>query len=158
MVRGRIKAHSTRGWQPLQQPQLRFAGTLTHLRHTTTPKETRMPIQPIEIDRGDYEEYFVAPEKRLEGNPKQQVWLRYTDPSGRFFAGTWASEAGKWKIAYTEEEYCELLEGESVITDASGNSQRVSAGDRFVIPRDFTGSWEVVRARKKIFVIYEKGD
>jgi uncharacterized cupin superfamily protein len=117
-----------------------------------------MPVQSFDIDSGDYEEYFVAPEKRLDGNPKQQVWVRYSDASGRFFAGTWASEPGKWKIAYTEEEYCELLEGESVITDASGNSKRVRAGDRFVIPRGFTGSWEVVRATKKIFVIYEKGE
>jgi uncharacterized protein len=116
-----------------------------------------MPLQLFDIDSGDYEEYFVAPEKQLEGNPKQQVWLRYTDSSGKFFAGTWASEAGKWKIEYTEEEYCELLEGESVITDSSGNAQRVRAGDRFVIPSGFTGTWEVVKPTKKIFVIYEMG-
>ncbi len=116
-----------------------------------------MPVHVIDKDSGDYEEYFVAPEKRLAGNPKQQVWLRYTDPSGKFMAGTWASEAGKWKIAYTEEEYCELLEGESIITDAAGNSRRVRAGDRVVIPRGFTGSWEVVTPTKKIFVIYEAG-
>ncbi len=117
-----------------------------------------MPVHILDIEAGDCEEYFVAPEKRLEGNPKQKVWLRYTDPSGKFFAGTWASEVGKWRIAYTEEEYCELLEGESVITDSEGNAQRVRAGDRFVIPRGFTGSWEVVTPTKKIFAIYETGD
>lgn len=116
-----------------------------------------MPIRLLADNAGDYDEYFLAPEKRLAGNPKQQVWLQYTDPSGRFFAGVWASGPGKWKVAYTEEEYCEILAGESVITDDTGDAATVRAGDRFVVPRGFTGTWEVVAATRKVFVIFEPG-
>jgi uncharacterized cupin superfamily protein len=101
------------------------------------------------------EEYFLPSEKLLDGNPKQMVWEHYTDATGKFFAGVWQSEIGKWKIAYTEEEYCQLLEGISIITDITGNSVTVSAGESFVIPRGFTGTWEVVEQTKKIYVIYE---
>ncbi|MBV8603584.1 MAG: cupin domain-containing protein [Pelomonas sp.] len=101
------------------------------------------------------DEYFLAPEKLIEGNPKQTVWLHYEDPSGQFFVGVWHSEPGKWRVAYTEEEYCQMLEGRSVVTDAAGRSFSLAAGDSFVIPRGFTGTWEVVETTRKRFVIYE---
>ena len=99
--------------------------------------------------------YFLAPEKRIEGNPQQSLWMHYTDPSQQFFCGQWASEVGKWRIHYTEEEYCKMLEGVSVITDDDGQAVTVRAGDAFVIPRGFRGTWEVLEASKKEFVIYE---
>lgn len=101
------------------------------------------------------EEYHLAPEKLLAGNPLQQVWLDYTDATGQFFAGTWRSEPGKWRIGYTEEEYCELLDGHSIVTDSAGHATALHAGDRFVIPRGFVGTWEVVATTTKRFVIFE---
>jgi hypothetical protein len=101
------------------------------------------------------EEYFLAPEKLLSGNPKQTVWTQYSDSTKKFFVGIWYSEIGKWTISYTEEETCRIMEGESIITDNSGHSTTVKKGDSFVIPRGFVGTWEVVVPTKKTFVIYE---
>lgn len=101
------------------------------------------------------EEYFLPAEKLLAGNPKQLLWNHYSDPGGRFFTGIWQSEVGKWRINYTEDEYCELLEGISIITDASGQATRVCAGERFVIPSGFSGSWEVLERTRKVYVIHE---
>lgn len=101
------------------------------------------------------EEYFLAPEKLIAGNPKQTLWLQYTDPSRQFMAGIWRSEPGKWRVSYTEEEYCHMLEGVSVICSDEGHSITVKAGDSFVMPRGFVGSWEVIEPSCKRFVIYE---
>ena len=103
------------------------------------------------------EEYFLAPEKLLEGNPRQTIWMHYTDNTGKFMVGIWRSEVGKWRVVYTEEEYCRILEGTSVITGTSGIAVTVTAGESFVIPRGFVGTWEVVAPTKKTFVIYEPG-
>ena len=103
------------------------------------------------------ETYWLAPEKLLAGNPRQSVWLDYTDVSGKFCAGVWHSEVGKWRIAYTEEEYCELLEGVSVVTDQQGRAVTLVAGSRFVIPRGFIGSWEVLEPTRKRFVLFDSG-
>ncbi|MEJ0008335.1 MAG: cupin domain-containing protein [Steroidobacteraceae bacterium] len=84
---------------------------------------------------GAGEEYFLPAEKLLQGNPRQTLWLQYTDPSGQFMAGIWHSERGRWKVLYTEEEFCQVLEGLSVITDQTGIPLTVGAGDEFVIPR-----------------------
>jgi uncharacterized cupin superfamily protein len=101
------------------------------------------------------QEYFLPSEKLLAGNPMQRVWQHYVDGSGKFFAGLWSSEIGKWRIAYTEEEYCQILDGSSIITDAQGNALTVSPGDSLVIPRGFAGTWEVLAPTRKIYVIYE---
>jgi uncharacterized cupin superfamily protein len=101
------------------------------------------------------QEYFLPPEKLLSGNPKQRVWNQYTDASQKFSAGIWHSEIGKWKISYTEEEYCQILEGTSVITDSDGQAVTVSQGESLIVPSGFVGTWEVVKPTRKIYVIYE---
>ena len=58
-------------------------------------------------------------------------------------------------VAYTEEEYCQMLEGVSIVTDAGGHAVTLKAGDSFVVPRGFTGTWEVVEPSRKTFVVYE---
>ena len=101
------------------------------------------------------EEYFLPVEKLIAGNPKQTIWPHYTDTSQKFSTGIWQSEVGKWRINYTEEEFCQILEGMSVITDAAGSAATVCAGESFVIPSGFVGTWEVIEKTKKIYVIYE---
>ncbi len=101
------------------------------------------------------EKYYLPAEKLLAGNPKQSIWQHYSDKTQKFSTGIWQSEIGKWEINYTEEEFCQILEGVSVITDAAGSAVTVSAGENFVIPSGFVGTWEVVETTKKIYVIVE---
>jgi uncharacterized cupin superfamily protein len=101
------------------------------------------------------EQYYLPVEKLIAGNPRQSLWRRYSDKSGKFCTGVWASEIGKWHVNYTEEEYCRILEGESVIIDIGGESTTVRAGDEFIIPAGFVGTWEVVVPTRKTYVIYE---
>ncbi len=114
-----------------------------------------MPLQLLNTLKTEPEHYFLAAEKLLVGNPRQTVWLEYTDPTKVFHVGTWASEPGKWKVNYTEEEECHILEGVSLIEGQDGSALTVRAGDRFVIPSGFVGTWQVVETTRKTFVIYE---
>jgi uncharacterized cupin superfamily protein len=50
-----------------------------------------------------------------------------------------------------------MLAGTSIIASAQGPTLTVKAGDSFVIPRGFVGTWEVVEQTTKRFVIYEAG-
>lgn len=118
---------------------------------------TIMKIQKMDVASLPVEEYFLASEKLIQGNPKQTIWQHYTDPSSKFLTGIWHSEIGKWHINYTEEEFCQMLEGLSVLTDADGLAVTLRQGDNFVIPRGFCGTWEVVQPSRKIYVIYEAG-
>ena len=125
------------------------------------PEFARMPACPAVVlmpatPAVDAEEYRVSPEKLLEGDPLQTVWLEYQDATGAFCAGVWSSEVGAWRIRYTEEEYCRILAGRSVITDESGHAVSVGPGDEFTIPAGFVGTWRVVEPTRKRFVIHER--
>lgn len=103
-------------------------------------------------------EYLPAAEKIVSGNPRQRVWSHYTDASQKFSVGIWECEPGAWRVRYTEEEYCRIVTGRSLLTSADGVVREVVAGDEFVIPRGFEGVWEVVERTRKIYVIHEAAD
>jgi len=102
------------------------------------------------------ERYLPAPEKILEGNPEQLVYNHFNSPCGQMSAGVWEGAVGKWTVNYTEHEYCEIVQGVSVLRDEDGNAKTLRAGDRFVIPAGFKGTWEVLEACRKIYVVFEQ--
>lgn len=110
-------------------------------------EESLLASEPIE--------YLPAPEKIVSGYPRQRVWSQYTDASQKFSVGIWECEPGAWRIRYTEEEYCRIVMGRSLLTSADGVVREVVAGDEFVIPRGFEGVWEVIERTRKVYVIYE---
>ena len=56
---------------------------------------------------------------------------------------------------YTEYELCHLLTGSVRLTDEAGQSKLYRAGDSFVIPSGFRGTWEVIEPCRKVYAIYE---
>lgn len=101
------------------------------------------------------EHYRPAPEKILKGDPEQSARNHYGSPCGQFNAGIWEGAVGQWTVNYSEHEYCEILEGVSVLRDQDGNAKTLRAGDRFVIPAGFSGTWEVLELCRKVYVIFE---
>ena len=106
----------------------------------------------------DFSEQLTAAEKCIRGRPVQRTWNHFSSADQKFFAGLWEAEPGCWKISYTENEFCQVLSGKSILRDAAGSERVLSAGDNFTIPAGFSGEWEVLETTRKIYVIYEPGD
>jgi uncharacterized cupin superfamily protein len=81
---------------------------------------------------------------------------QYADGSRQFFCGVWSSTSGKWRIRYTEHELCVLFEGRVRIESISGEKHEFRAGDAFVVPAGFEGTWEVVEPCKKWYAVFEQ--
>lgn len=96
------------------------------------------------------------PGKLLAGTPTATVDNRYSDPSQQFHCGIWASTPGKWRVSYTEHEFCHLLEGRVRLTASDGASVEFRAGDAFVVPAGFAGTWETIEPARKYYAIFEK--
>lgn len=111
----------------------------------------------IHLDKLDtaQHDYKIAPDKLIDGDPRQTVWTLYSDASEQFLVGIWRSEPGTWRIHYTEHEYCHMLSGESIVTNHLGHAVRVVAGESFVVPQGFIGTWQVLQTTTKRFVIYQ---
>ena len=95
------------------------------------------------------------PDKILAGIPRARVSNQYTDGSQQFCCGTWTSTSGKWRIRYSEHEFCVLFEGRVRIESVSGDKYELRAGDAFVVPAGFEGTWEVVEPCKKWYAVFE---
>lgn len=96
-----------------------------------------------------------SPEKILAGIPRTRVSNQYTDATQQFFCGLWSSTSGKWRVQYTEHELCVLIEGRVRIESSRGERHEFKAGDAFVIPAGFEGTWEVAEPCKKWYAVFE---
>ncbi len=96
-----------------------------------------------------------AADRLLEGNPEHRVWNYFTDSTQTFFAGRWSGTRGKWRVRYTENELCVMTSGRVVITSDLGDANTFVAGDAFVVPAGFSGTWEVLEDCSKVYAIFE---
>jgi uncharacterized protein len=106
-------------------------------------------------DPGPWEPCGPALDRVLEGMPAHRAWNAFTDPSGQFFCGRWSSTRGKWRVRYTENELCVITAGRVVIESTRGDSQTFAAGDAFVVPAGFEGTWNVLEDCTKLYAIFE---
>ncbi len=107
--------------------------------------------------QAEFGESLTPAETCVEGQPVQRTWNHFTSADEKFFAGIWEAEPGCWRIRYTENEYCRIVSGRSILRDAAGNETELNAGDEFVIPSGFEGQWEVIETTRKVYAIYEPG-
>ena len=94
----------------------------------------------------------------LSGNPVQTATYLYTSPDNLFAAGIWTCEIGKFRIDFGRAEFIQILEGVVIVTDAEGTSKTYRAGDAFVTPKGFSGTWDVIEPIKKHFTWYGSGE
>lgn len=94
-------------------------------------------------------------ERIVAGDPAQRAWNLYSSADGRFHAGIWECQPGKWRVIFTEHEFCHILAGRIVVSGDDGSQHTYGPGDAFVSPSGFTGHWEVLEPARKYYVTYE---
>ena len=62
-------------------------------------------------------------------------------------------DAGQGSIDYVEWEFCHFIAGKAVLTNDKGRIWTLKAGDAFIIPAGFKGTWEKVEKVRKHYVI-----
>ena len=86
-----------------------------------------IPQWPAEILKSGCETHKVAP---LFG--------------GEFVVLVYEGEDGVLEFNdYPFDEYCYVIQGSSILTPEGGEPQTFNVGDHFVVPKGFTGTWEL---------------
>ena len=80
----------------------------------------------------------------------------FSSTDGGLSAGTWAHAGGVLHIQGDYDEVCVLLAGHVRLTSASGYTAEFKAGETFVIPKGFQGTWETVEPVRKHYVIFDR--
>lgn len=99
--------------------------------------------------------YHPADDRIVAGNPAQCAQNLFQSADGRFNSGIWSSDPGTWRVVFTEAEFCHIIEGVIIVRGDDGSEATFRAGDAFVTPAGFTGTWEVVEPAKKYYAVYE---
>ncbi len=94
-------------------------------------------------------------DRLISGDPLTTAKNYFSDAEGKFFAGVWESTPGRWRVTYSEHEFCHVTKGRVRIENASGKRWEFGPGDSFVMPAGFSGTWEVLEPMSKLYVIYE---
>lgn len=95
----------------------------------------------------------APPGKRLKGACKTRTWNHFTGENERLYCGIWESTPGKVAVDYSEWEFCHFISGKARLTNAEGRSWTLKAGDAFIIPAGFRGTWETIEKVRKHYVI-----
>jgi uncharacterized protein len=96
-----------------------------------------------------------AADRLIAGQPRQTVSNYFSDSTEQFHSGRWSSTRGKWRIKYSESEFCCLTRGRVVLENLAGERWEFGAGQAFVVPSGFEGTWEVVEDCTKYYAIFE---
>lgn len=91
--------------------------------------------------------------KLIAGEYKTRTWNHFTGEDERLYCGIWESTPGKVKVDYAEWEFCHFIAGKARLTNEDGKSWTVKAGDAFIIPAGFKGTWETIEPVRKHYVI-----
>jgi uncharacterized cupin superfamily protein len=68
--------------------------------------------------------------------------------------GVWECTPGSWTIENRPDaEVCVILSGRARMTDEGGEPVEIGPGDTLVLPRGWSGRWEILEPLRKIFVI-----
>jgi uncharacterized cupin superfamily protein len=106
-------------------------------------------VPPFDAD------YRPPPDRIVSGDPVQRAAVLFKSEDGRFQSGIWQAEVGTWRVVFSESEFCYLLEGRITVRGDDGSEKTFAAGDAFLSPAGFTGTWEIVERAKKLFAFYE---
>lgn len=99
---------------------------------------------------------FPRPERLISGNPERITHSLYEHPN--MSCGTWQCEVGAWNIVFAanKQEFFQIIEGKVRLKDAKTNTfVEVKAGEAGIIPPSFQGTFEVIEAVKKYYVLVE---
>ena len=68
--------------------------------------------------------------------------------------GVWECTPGGWPVVNRPDcEVAHILKGRATITDASGETRQLLAGSVIVLPKGWTGRWDVSETVRKVYVI-----
>ena len=96
-----------------------------------------------------------AADRLIAGSPRQEVRTYFSDTTQQFHTGVWSSTRGKWRIRYSESEFCALTRGRVALENLAGERWEFGPGEGFVVPAGFDGTWEVIDDCTKFYAIFE---
>ncbi len=88
------------------------------------------------------------------GDPRMSGLVFFGGADSPVEVGVWACTPGGWAIENrADTETVQILAGRARLTDAGGRSVELGPGAVLVLPRGWSGRWDVLEPVRKLYVI-----
>jgi uncharacterized cupin superfamily protein len=93
-------------------------------------------------------------EDATHGTPSTASLTIYDLDSTTVQVGSWSCTPGSFPVEnHGQTECLHVLEGVFFVMNADGTAQRCEAGDTVVLPKGWTGQWDVIEIVRKLWVV-----
>ncbi len=119
----------------------------------TAPSPVRMnadKLAGVDLTAG---EPFLAPENLLEGSHRPRGDFLYSGKE--LIVEVFEDDPGTHAIVepFPVDEFVMVLSGKLILTDADGQVQAFVAGDSLMVPKGFTGTWQMLGNYRELIVV-----
>lgn len=98
----------------------------------------------------------LKPEAENIGGGEQRDALAFTNDDGTMTVGMWETTPFETEMGpFSVHEFCQILEGEAVITDEDGTDHRFGPGEVLFIPKGTVCSWKCDVPLRKYYAIVD---
>lgn len=138
-----------------------FVGALVPKFWTTTDHSNQtgeavaaVRLQSTHLEGSDLGEFQ---RDKPESSLVQRSHQSFESQDGRFRVGIWEAKTGAIEIPnpYPGDELMYVLSGKFALIDQQGNRQECSEGEGMILPKGWTGTFEVPESVRKIWVYYK---
>ena len=133
---------------------------LTILSRMSTPDNAEvdvLPLNPASLREIALESIPPWPEEMVLSGTNQH-WQKVLH-EGEFVVALYEAMPAVIDIPepYPYDEYVRVLEGSVVLTSSEGERQSYEAGDAFLVPVGWTGTWEMPNRFRELIIVDRKG-
>ena len=98
-------------------------------------------------------EPFIAPEEILEGSHRPRGDYLYSGK--QLIVEIYEDDPATFAITtpFPVDEFVMVLSGKLILTDADGQAQEFVAGDSLMVPKGFTGTWQMLGNYRELIVV-----
>jgi len=125
-------------------------------------EDPSIPIRAIITHYSSFAPQFLSPPRERSDathGSSPRISFRTFYDQGPTKVGCWECTPGSFPVisnsGATTTECFHVLEGVFFLTGADGNARRCVAGDTVVLPKGWTGSYDVIETTKKLWVAVE---
>lgn len=125
---------------------------LNHIRRRVICESNRVRIVGL-AGNSVPTEFGVPTPAIIRGNPKTETQNYFS--ANECYAGRWSSTVGKWGPFVQEgDEFCYIISGSVRLEDTlSKEVVTFGPGSAFIIPNNWSGTWETVEAVSKFYAL-----